>query len=130
MRLAADHGRRAPLFSGGVEIRGDVELGRRFKEILGSIGIDWEEQLARIVGDVAAHQAGNLVRGIAAWGWGVLDSLSRDMVEYLQEERHQVPPAAEIDAFLSDVDQLRIDADRLEARVRRLAARTAAHDNE
>ncbi len=130
MRLAADRGRRETLFSDEVEIRGDVELGQRFQEILDSIEIDWEEQLSRVVGDVAAHQTGNLVRGVVAWSRRVLDSLSRDMVEYLQEERRQVPPAVEVDAFLSDVDQLRIDVDRLEARVKRLAARTTAHDNE
>lgn len=130
VRLAADRGRREILFSGDVEIRGDAELGRRFKEILDSIEIDWEEQLSRVVGDVAAHQTGNLVRGVAAWSRHALDSLSRDMVEYLQEERHQAPSVFEVNTFLSDVDQLRIDADRLEARVMRLAARTAAHDNE
>lgn len=130
LRLAADRAKRETLFSGDVEIRGDVELGRRFKEILDSIEIDWEEPLSRVVGDVVAHQAGNLARGAAAWGRRALDSLSRDMVEYLQEERRQVPPAAEVDIFLNDVDQLRIDTDRLEARVKRLAARTAGHDNE
>lgn len=130
VRLAADRGRRKTLFSGDVEIRGDVELGQRFKEILDSIEIDWEEQLSRGVGDMAAHQTGNLVRGVAAWGRRALDSLSRDMVEYLQEERRQVPSLSEVDAFLGDVDRLRIDADRLEARVRRLTVRTTAHDNE
>lgn len=130
MRLAAERGRRKTLFSGAVEIRGDVELGQRFKEILDSIEIDWEEQLSRAVGDIAARQTGNLARGVAAWGGRALDSLSRDMVEFLQEERRQVPSVSEVDAFLGDVDQLRIDADRLEARVRRLATRTAARDHE
>jgi ubiquinone biosynthesis protein UbiJ len=115
-------GDRGALFAGEVEIRGDVALGQRFEAVLREIDIDWEEQLSRLVGDVAAHQVGKLVRDTMTWGANSVDTLSRDVGEYLQEESRQLPQRDEVDAFLGAVDHLRDDVARLEARVKRLHA--------
>jgi ubiquinone biosynthesis protein UbiJ len=115
-------GDRGALFAGEVEIHGDVALGQRFEAVLREIDIDWEEQLSRLVGDVAAHQVGKLVRDTMAWGAKSVETLSRDVGEYLQEESRQLPQRDEVDAFLGAVDLLRDDVARLEARVNRLHA--------
>ena len=120
---------RGALFAGEVEIRGDVTVGQRFEAVLREIDIDWEEQLSRLVGDVAAHQVGRLVRDTVAWGAKSADSLGRDVSEYLQEESRQVPQRDEVDAFLAAVDGLRNDVERLEARVKRLQARIESGDD-
>ena len=109
------------LFSGEVEIRGDVELGQALKTVFNEIDVDPEEQLSKITGDVVAHQVGNLVRGGMQWGRNSLQTLELDLAEYLQEEIHFVPRREEVDSFLSEVDQLRSDVDRMEARVKRLS---------
>ena len=116
------------LFAGEVEITGDVALGQRFENILREIDIDWEEQLSRLVGDVVAHQVGNLVRDTLKWGAKSLDTLGRDINEYLQEESRHLPPADEVNAFLSAVDVLRDDVERLEVRVNRLRSRIDPHE--
>ncbi len=108
------------MFSGEVEIRGDVELGQALKTVFNEIDVDPEEQLSKITGDVVAHQVGNLVRGGAQWGKKSLQTLEFDLAEYLQEEIHLVPRREEVSSFLSEVDQLRSDVDRMEARVKRL----------
>lgn len=90
--------------------------------------VDWEEQLSKAVGDVAAHQLGNLWRGLRGWGRRSADTLVRDGVEYLQQELHALPPRPAVEQFLSAVDTLREDADRLTARIERLRRRTAAGD--
>lgn len=122
-RLGVAKQEQGALFSGDVEIRGDIELGQRFKAILDGIDIDWEEQLARLTGDVIAHQAGNAVRSILGWGRRAADTLSRDAVEYLHEESRDLPRRDEVEEFLAGVDRLRSDTDRLEARVHRLQSR-------
>ena len=122
-------GDRGALFAGEVEIRGDVALGQRFEAILREIDIDWEEQLSRLVGDVAAHQVGRLVRDTMAWGAKSADTLSRDVSEYLQEESRQLPQRDEVDAFLGAVDNLRDDVARLEARVHRLRTMIESGDD-
>ena len=121
-------GDRGALFAGDVEIRGDVTLGQRFESILREIDIDWEEQLSRLVGDVAAHQVGNVVRDTMTWGAKGIDTLSRDVSEYLQEESRQLPQRDEVEVFLAAVDKLRDDAERLEARVKRLQSRLGSRD--
>jgi len=120
---------RGAVFAGEVEIRGDVALGQRFEAVLREIDIDWEEQLSRLMGDVAAHQIGRLLRDAVAWGAKSADSLSRDVSEYLQEESCQLPHRDEVDAFLEAVDILRDHVARLEARLNRLQAKNIFSDD-
>ncbi len=107
-----------------VEIRGDVEVGRVFRDVLAGIEIDWEELLARRVGDIPAHQIGNAVRMLIAALSGIADRLRMDFSEYLQEEARVIPTRIEVEQFMDDVDSLRADLDRLEARLVRLSAAT------
>jgi ubiquinone biosynthesis protein UbiJ len=120
---------RGLLFAGEVEIRGDVTLGQRFESVLRELDIDWEEHLSYLVGDAAAHQVGNLVRDALQWGTKSVDTLGRDLTEYLQEESRQLPQRDEVNKFLAAVDVLRNDVERLNARVKRLQARIDSHEH-
>jgi len=111
-------------FEGDVKISGDVELGQQFQAILDGLDMDWEEHLSRITGDVVAHRVGDLVRGALRWGQQAADTLGRDAAEYLQEESSDLPNRIEMDNFLADVDTLRNDVERMQARVSRLERRT------
>jgi ubiquinone biosynthesis protein UbiJ len=110
------------LFSGEVKISGDVETGQAFKAVLDAIDIDWEEQLARLTGDVLAHQLGNAARHTGRWLDHVRLTLEQDLSEYLQEELRVVPTRIEIENLIENISRLSMDADRLEARVKRLLA--------
>ncbi|MCW9089369.1 MAG: SCP2 sterol-binding domain-containing protein [Gammaproteobacteria bacterium] len=116
------------LFRGGVEIEGDVELGTRFQRIFEKLDIDWEEHLSRLTGDIIAHQLGNSVRGLFAWGERSIDHLGEDIADYLQEEREVLPVDWEVEGFITDVDTLRSDVDRLAARVKRLVKLLESED--
>jgi ubiquinone biosynthesis accessory factor UbiJ len=119
-RLAlSEQGRRA-LFSGAVQMEGDTELGQQLQDILNAVDIDWEEQLARLTGDVVAHQAGNATRNAQRWLGKAGESLTLDLADYLHEEGRQVPARGEVERFVADVDSLRSDIERLAARVKRL----------
>ncbi len=107
-------------FEGDVKISGDVELGEQFQAILDGLDIDWEEHLSHFTGDVVAHKLGTLVRDAWSWGRQAADTLGRDAAEYLREERGDLPNAIEMENFLTQVDTLRGDVDRMEARIRRL----------
>lgn len=109
-----------PFFSGDIAIEGDVELGQRFQRILDELEIDWEEQLSHWVGDVAAHQLGNLGRGLRAWSQEARTAMRANIEEYLHEEARVLPKRREVEAFLNGVDTLRADAERLVQRVQRL----------
>ena len=118
---------RMSLFAGDMEISGDAETGRALKSILDDLDIDWEEQLSHLVGDVASHQIGNLVRGLRARSSEAAEALRRNLGDYLHEETRLLPNRYEVERFLRSVDVLRADTDRLEQRLKRLeeAARPA-----
>jgi ubiquinone biosynthesis accessory factor UbiJ len=110
------------LFSGDVEISGDVETGQAFKMFLDAIDIDWEEQLSRYTGDLLAHRLGNAARHAGSWLGHACLTLEQDLSEYLQEELRVVPTRIEIENLITDIGRLGMDTDRLEARLRRLLA--------
>lgn len=108
--------------SGGRDLafKGDVGMIHDVRLLFSELEIDWEEQLSRVLGDVAAHQVGRAARGFGDWLRHVGDVFLNNAGEYLTEERHSLPAAQEVERFITDVDRLRQDADRLVARVRRL----------
>jgi len=113
----------AQLFAGRVSITGDTELAHRFGEILSNLDIDWEEQLSHITGDILAHQAGRAFRGFSAYLGQSADTTAVNLGEYITEEVRLLPHPAEVELFLEDVDLLRDDAERLQARLQRLKQR-------
>jgi ubiquinone biosynthesis protein UbiJ len=108
------------LFAGEVTIRGDVETGQAFKRLLDELDIDWEEQLAKFTGDIAAHKLGELFQATTRWGHQALEILGKDATEYFQQEGQDLPVPATVRQFMHEVDELRDDTARLEARLTRL----------
>jgi ubiquinone biosynthesis protein UbiJ len=111
------------LFAGQVQISGDSGLGQGFGRILAGLDIDWEEQLSRVLGDVAAHDLGRVARAAARYGREQRTAAASTLGEYLSEEARLTPPAAELQAFCDDVDRLHEDSDRLAARLALLRQR-------
>jgi ubiquinone biosynthesis protein UbiJ len=120
LSMASLAGSSGALFSGAVEITGDVEAGKQFKNLLDSIEVDWEEQLSRLTGDIVAHQIGNTVRKLDRTLDRAVYSFSANLGEYLREESRLTPTQGECDHFYTDVDTLRADVDRFDARLRQL----------
>ncbi len=119
MRLAKDAD-VSTAGSGDVHLEGDAECARLFQRLLDYGRPDWEEELSRLVGDVAAHQIGNVARGLKEFATNTVDTLSRNAAEFLREESGDVPNQTEVEEFLRDVDTLSADFDRLRQRMRKL----------
>lgn len=119
LALALSRGRR----SRDVSFEGDVGVIQEVRQLFAELDLDWEEQVSRLAGDHFAHQLGEAVRG----GSGhVRRSAARVLAntgEYLTEERRLIPASAELDDYYAEVDRLRNDAERLEARLRRVERR-------
>ena len=119
-RMGKEQDSSDQLFTGEVEISGDTDLGHRFGRLMNSLEIDWEEELSKLTGDVVAHQVGNLVRGLSEWGRDQLTTSGMNLQEYLQEELRLLPSRVEVEEYLSNVDSLRDDLERLDARITQL----------
>ncbi len=104
-----------------VRIEGDAEVAQNFSELLKQAKPDVEEELSRVVGDVAAHQLGNTARSLLGFGRRVGDTLLQNVGEYLSEEGRDVPNKTEAEEFNRDVDTLRDDVERFEARLNAIA---------
>lgn len=127
-RMGMAERKETQLISGEVEIAGDNTLAQAFSAALARLDVDWEDQLARVIGDPFAHQVGNQVRAAGHWSKRTSESMTANLSEYLQEERRLLPTRYEVDAFLAQVDTLRDDVERIGARVERLARQTAEPD--
>jgi ubiquinone biosynthesis protein UbiJ len=124
LALAGPRAERA-LRGGGVRIEGDAEVAQKFQELLRQAKPDVEEELARVIGDVAAHRVARFARGLLDWGRRTGGSFAGTVAEFLQEEGRDVPTRTEVEEFLAGVDGLRDDVERLEARLSRLESRAA-----
>lgn len=123
MLLAEDAA--ANISASGIQISGDTGVAQEFMRLLKRVDFDLEEELSKLIGDVAAHQLGRFARGAGRWGRHVAETLELDAAEYLREETHDLVHRADVEKWQDEVDDLRAAADRLETRVRRLNGRLA-----
>lgn len=101
-------------------LEGDIQLAQKFSQLMTDCKPDIEEWLSRITGDVVAH---TLVNGIESVG-NQFKSQARKHHEHLSqiltEEWRMLPGPLEMAYFCDQVDDLRSDAARLEARLNKL----------
>lgn len=108
------------LRTGSVHIEGDAEVAQAFSELFAHARPDLEEELSRVIGDVAAHQVGTAARSAVSFARRAGQTFIQNVSEYLQEEGRDVPSRVEGEEFLADVDKLRDAVDRIEARIARI----------
>jgi len=120
MAMSDEQAKTRAVFKGDVTIRGDISLGQHFQALFKQLDIDWEEHLSHFTGDVIAHSLGNMARGFLDWGKNSMESLALDSSEFIQYETRDIASTPEVDDFLAQVDQIRNDIERAQARVQRL----------
>jgi len=103
-----------------VSITGDATLARDLERLFSQLDPDWEGRLARLFGDVWGHQVAAGLRAGAAQARQSAGSAGEMLREYLQGSRGPLARTGEVEAFGAAVDELGEDADRLEARIRKL----------
>jgi len=108
------------LFSGEVSIRGDVVVGKKFSRLFEQLDIDWSEYLSLLVGDFLSYRLERGFKQLQSWGARSHFSLQQDIADYLQEEAQALPSSYSVERFLLQIEDLRSDSDRLQARVERL----------
>jgi ubiquinone biosynthesis protein UbiJ len=107
------------------KVTGDVELAAAVDYVARNLSWDYEEDLSRVFGDVAAHRIGTAARQLDRWGRDTALNLAHAAAEYVTFESPLLVSAPELERFNRDVDTLRDDAERLEKRVSLLASRLA-----
>lgn len=114
------------LANSGVEVLGNTALLAKLQSILKQLDIDWEIPLNNVLGDVVGHPIAELIRKKAAWSQYQAQQIPYWLGEYLTEELRSTPTQTELQQFYEDVDTVRMDTDRLLARMQQLNNTLAA----
>lgn len=126
LRMAAAQAGGSSSLPRGLQIHGDVMLLNRFREMLVAAEFDPEELLARFMPGHTAHRVATGLQGLFQWGRETVATLGLDTAEYLREETGDLVHREDVHDWMKQVDAVRDGADRLEARLRRLEAASAA----
>ena len=108
------------------QVAGDGDFAEAISYLFTHLRWDVEEDLSRVVGDVAAHRIANFGRDLAHVPGRVAETVTRSVATYLRDESGPVPSRIEVEAFNHAVNVLRDDAARLEKRLERLQAQSDA----
>ena len=119
LRLAArdESAWNAASVSGDMELAGTIDYLRR------NLTWDYEEDLSRIFGDIAAQRLAGGLRELDAFARKTLLNLGQIFAEYATYDRPALASRSGVDAFCRDVDEVRDHAARLEKRIELVASR-------
>ena len=107
----------------GVELSGNAGLAATVQDLFARLEWDVEEDLSRVVGDVAAHRLASAGRGLLAWQRDALERTAQNLAEYLTEENPMIAGRAQGKQFRLQVQALEKDFAAAEARLAALMRR-------
>jgi ubiquinone biosynthesis protein UbiJ len=122
--LATARDPAAALINGNIELTGDSGPLMDLQRIIAALQLDWEAPLVDSLGDVVGHQLAEGLRGLFGWGRQASASFTRQLEEFIHEEARLAPSRDEVEDFYQDIEALGQRVERLQARLRRLAAKS------
>lgn len=109
---------------GEVRIEGNAELAEALGFVFRNLRWDAEEDLSRLLGDMAAHRILDGGRQIANHGQLALGRAGSNIGEFLAYESGLLTPAGALEGLSVELVELRDRLARLDKRVGKLAARS------
>jgi ubiquinone biosynthesis protein UbiJ len=104
-----------------VDIEGNARLAQEVLHLARHLRWDFEEDLARLIGDAPAHAMAQALRGIVSWQADAARRFGENLMEYALEEGRLLAPRAPFAEFSREVARLRDAIERLEKRLEQLA---------
>lgn len=129
LRLALSRDKTAVLHGPDVDLDGDSGALLELAGILQDLELDWEYEVSRWLGPVGSQLLGGHLRSQARWTKDNFASISQNLADYLSEESRAMVGRHEAEARFAELDQMKLDLERLEARVARLAQSPTPSDN-
>lgn len=100
-----------------VKITGDAELAQLLGRLAGQVGWEYEEDLARVIGDAPASFAVRQGKKLASSGRSAVFDLLGNVVEYVSEERKVLLNKRDFMVRKTELNELRDAVDRMEKRI-------------
>jgi ubiquinone biosynthesis accessory factor UbiJ len=104
-----------------VQVAGDSRLANEVLFLFRHLRWDAEEDLARVLGDAAAHRVASTARQFVSWQKEAFSRVAENLMDYALEERQLIAHRLSFEEHRSAVAQLRDALERLEKRLDRLA---------
>lgn len=123
INVATVKDKHAALMQSDLQIRGSSQLALALAELMSELNIDWEAMVSKATGPVAAHFIGKSARGVNRWLKQAGEKLLGDVTSYVKDEAQMSPDQWEGEEHFRQVHQLRMDVERLEARIQRLTSK-------
>ena len=103
-----------------LDVSGDVKVAQQFANIVQSLEIDWQSELAKHLGDIPTHNLlhfGNkITKSVTSTG----KKLQADIGEYLVHEKRLVVTNSQLSAFYQQAKQISDKVDTLSERIDKL----------
>ena len=113
-----------PTLMRAVKLSGSVDFAEALSFVIRNLKWDVEEDLSKVVGDIAAHRLVDSAKRFGIWNASAAQNLAGNFAEYFTEENPLIAQSTAVADFSREVDTLRDDVARLEKRVARFG-RTA-----
>jgi ubiquinone biosynthesis protein UbiJ len=108
-------------FENRVQLKGNTQLATQLRDLAQQLDLDWGGLLGDCLGDPVAQLLLNLLAKGRRVASEASSHLLDDLDNWLHEEIRVQPCKAELEDQFDQIDQLRLDAERLQARVERLS---------
>ncbi|MBL0076219.1 MAG: hypothetical protein IPP41_09925 [Rhodocyclaceae bacterium] len=109
-----------PVLMRAVKLSGSVDFAEALSFVIRNLKWDVEEDLSKVVGDIAAHRLVDGAKRFGTWNAGAAQNLAGNFAEYFTEENPLIAQRVAVSDFSREVDSLRDDVARLEKRVARV----------
>ena len=100
-----------------VKITGDADLAQLLGRLVGQVRWEYEEDLARLVGDAPANFAVRQGKKFVSASKSAASDLLSNVVEYVSEERKVLLNQRDFIAHKNELNELRDAVDRMEKRI-------------
>lgn len=123
LKLVTSADKSAVLHHPDVDLDGNSGVLMELADILQSLELDWEYEVSRWLGPLPTALLSSHLRSRRDWLRQSMQSLHLNTADYLAEESRTLVGQSEAEVRFSEIDQLKLDLDRLDARIARLLKR-------
>ena len=103
-----------------VEVSGNARLATELMLLARHLRWDFEEDLARLLGDAAAHRLAGVARDLAAWHADAARRIAAALADYATDESRLLVRRGDLAALAGELSGLRDAIERLDKRIERL----------
>jgi ubiquinone biosynthesis protein UbiJ len=114
-----------PAMLNDIDITGSPELVQVIRQLFNELEWDFEDDLSKVFGDLAAHRLAGAGRAFFAWQREAGFRLARNFAEYWTEEQPLIARRDDLARFSDEVGRLHDDLERLDKRLEHLQQRQA-----